>query len=71
MALMLEAYRSPVSSDLKIALSMQIIQSMPCGCHANYFILHGIISDTQIDPAFIGLLARSERFELPTLRFEV
>jgi len=50
---------------------MQIRRSQPCRCHANYFILHGIISDVQIVPVFIGLLARPERFERPTPRFVV
>jgi hypothetical protein len=44
---------------------------VPCRRHADYFALHGIVPSTQIILKYLGLLARPERFELPTPRFVV
>jgi hypothetical protein len=64
----------PASPNLKIAptgFTSRSCAVWPCKCHADYFILHGTFSGVQIVLIFNGLLARPERFELPTSRFVV
>jgi hypothetical protein len=64
----------PARPDLKIAstgCTSRSCAAWPCKCHADYFILHGTFSRVQIVLIFNGLLARPERFELPTPRFVV
>jgi hypothetical protein len=40
--------------------------AQPCRCHADFSVLHGSFSDSKIMQLFAGLVARPERFELPT-----
>jgi len=53
-------------SAWEIFAELQRICAQPCGCHADFFILHGTLSDAKNPLENIGVMARPKRFELLT-----